>query len=432
MNYPNSDFLMLPVNSSTFMVIGGSGSVHIPNTLYAFNAITGRWANMTGDLLYTPIPPLRGSALTYFNGGFSMSTSYVVGGATYGDNTSTLFTNIIQVDVPIVYTRLLDPYPNLVPSISYRIGHVATSSLSTISVFGGQQLVNNQLQSVSMNQVSKFDTILSTWKTVSFSGPTPTSRSYFTITQSSTSEYLNQYILFGGINADTNQLVTDLMYKVSINDGSYESINAMNAPSPRFGHSAVFYGSNSLLILNGMDSTGTVLNDINVFNTVGKQWMDQFLTLENYPGISNNNNNGGGSSTSIYYYIDPSSTAITGGLGGGLFVFILLSGFALHKYVEKYTLPHQENDLYDIKESDQYNNNNNNNNNNQQLSSLSTNQHHSNNTNNYQSSSSSSPPPIDHCPLPPTPNVFMPTGLEYNASSSPIFYQQDVPYPKRQ
>lgn len=88
-----------------------------------------------------------------------------------------------------------------------------------------------------MNQVSQFDTILSTWSTVSFKGTIPTSRSYFTLTPSSTVQYLNQYIIFGGINADTNQVVTDSMYLVSINDGTYEAINANNAPSPRFGHS---------------------------------------------------------------------------------------------------------------------------------------------------------------------------------------------------
>lgn len=242
---------------------------------------------------------------------------------------------------------------------------------------------------------------------------------------------------------------------------------------------AVLYGSQSLLILNGMDSTGATLSDINVFDTMGQQWVNQFLTFENYPSTSNNNNNITVINSGLDY--DPTDSAMAGGLGAGLFVvkiffilfyyhyhyyfvveekiylciyvfyiyifqFISLVGFALYKYVEKHTSRHQENEniiSYDNKSSAQYNDTNNNYNhqassphiNNNGYTSPSTTQYHengNNNYNNYQPPSSPSSPHVDNRPLPPTPIMTMPTGPENYSSSSQIFYQQDVPYPQQQ
>lgn len=83
----------------------------------------------------------------------------------------------------------------------------------------------------------------------------------------------------------TNQPVTDVLYTAQVGTGSVSFVRSTvsgSGPGPRYGHSAVLYGSNTVLILGGVDTTGTAKNDVNVYHHLRKAWQTSFSTTETY------------------------------------------------------------------------------------------------------------------------------------------------------
>ncbi|CAO3608250.1 unnamed protein product [Cunninghamella blakesleeana] len=388
--FPNSDFLLPSAGNTRFIMIGGSGSVgnsSSPVDLDKDKSTSSLTVTIHSNINF---PPLRGSAFAMDNATDGM----IAGGATYG-NTSSFYTDVVKTQFTYK-TRILS-ITKVGTINTNRFGHAMIYKNNVLYIIGGQQLVNNQLQSIPMNQMTRFDTLQSAWTTVNCKGPIPTSRSYFTLTKSVDAYYPNGYILFGGINADTNVVSTDTMYVLYFDSGTYETLNTINGPSPRYGHSALVHRNVELFIINGMDTTGAALSDFKIFDIPGNQWVDKFSTYGSYPDSPYKKH--------VPMY-NSELQSIAWGITIAVIVFIQLVGFGLHKYVDKNASHHETNvESLDNKESDQ----------------------------NYQHQSSS---PIQQSlndrPLPPAPRISMPTGPEYNSSSPAIFYQQDVPYSQRQ
>lgn len=125
--------------------------------------------------------------------------------------------------------------------------------------------------------------------------------------------------------------MTDPFYQVRLSGNSVEwtKLAVTGGPGPRFGHSAVTFGYNTVLVIGGVDTTGAAQSDVNVYSFSQKQWRSSFATSEFYPYTSNSPTGNSSSnvppsgSSSSYSGLAPGfalQQGIAGGIGGGGFV----------------------------------------------------------------------------------------------------------------
>ncbi|CAO3608254.1 unnamed protein product [Cunninghamella blakesleeana] len=274
MPFPNSDFILIPVGFNAVTMVGGSRSINNSSSPFLWDPESSmtHWKPVSLSNLSTPLPLLRGSAFALDG----RKVGLIAGGSIYSSASSFLPVYYdSNMSILIGLTKIGDMNTN-------RIGHSMMYQNNTLYIIGGQESINNQLRSVPMDQMDQFDTLHSTWTTVKCNGTIPTPRSHFTLSKSGHDNPAYSYVLFGGINADTNVASNDTLYMLYVNTGTYESLNTINGPSPRYGHSAVKHSVRELFIMNGMDANEVALGDLHLNDIRNNQWVDKFSVYENY------------------------------------------------------------------------------------------------------------------------------------------------------
>ncbi|CAO3608234.1 unnamed protein product [Cunninghamella blakesleeana] len=345
----NSEFVIVPSSSKSYFVNGGTGSADGKPLLYqslSFDTTLNKWYQLPFKNATDSLGQARGS-FGVINS--KNSQVYIWGGywdSSIGSSNSS-YSNSFLVMNPT--TGTWNPtIPSLYGTSTWtsRIGHALINDGYTISVIGGQEakgILNGVIQwtATSMNSIPQYSTTLGTWTNKATTGTAPSPRSYLTAT--SADNYNYKYIIYGGMDPTTNKPVTDTMYTLETYSGEWKSVTSNGGPGPRWGHSAISYNGTAILFFNGVDSTGSVKNDVNVLSTTGfqYQWQTSFSTTGSYSSKNNNdnNNNGGsskgGSSYSNYAGSSASSKAVVGGISAGSVVFISLFGAALFLFVKK-------------------------------------------------------------------------------------------------
>ncbi|KAI8332071.1 hypothetical protein BC941DRAFT_484136 [Chlamydoabsidia padenii] len=351
----NSEFVMVPSGSDGFFINGGTGSANGKPLQYQstiYNTATNTWTNLVAANATDSLAQARGAV------GILLSTSstsvYIWGGvldATIGSVNTSYSGSFLVMNTR---TGTWDPSPvSRINSLAWkpRIGHALVNSYSTISVIGGQEASYDTisktytLSPASMSSIPQFDTLLLSWSLATVTGDIPSPRSYHTISTAG----VFQLILYGGATPGTNTPVTDTLYQAKFIGSLVEwtRLTVTGGPGPRFGHSTVVYGYETLLVIGGVDSTGTAKSDVNIYSLSSKTWRSSFATSEIYPYSPSNTNPTSGTNsnssntypTSSYGNGLTSSLALQQGIAGGIsaggFVLLGLIGLGLYMAVEK-------------------------------------------------------------------------------------------------
>ncbi|SAL97167.1 hypothetical protein [Absidia glauca] len=349
----NSEFVMVPSGTNGFFINGGTGSANGKPLQYqslVYNGATNTWTNLVAANATNSLAQAKGAVGTidsldlndvYIWGGVldasigSVNTTYSGTFLVMNPTTGTWSPSLVKGTTPLGWTP--------------RIGHAMLNSFSTISVFGGQEARYDTisrtyiLSPASMSSIPQFDTILLAWRLANVTGDIPTPRTYHTVNSAG----VFQALLYGGATPGTNTPVTDPLYQARLSGNSVEwtKLSVTGGPGPRFGHSAVTFGYNTVLVIGGVDTTGAAKSDVNVYSFSQKQWRTSFATSEFYSYTSNSPNGNSSSnvppsgSSSSSYSGGSSPFAlqqgIAGGIGAGGFVFLGLIGLGLYLAVEK-------------------------------------------------------------------------------------------------
>ena len=105
------------------------------------------------------------------------------------------------------------------------------------------------------------------WEQLPAVGPSPAPRTGATLVYDDTD---NALLLFGGRH---NQDLNDL-WSFGLESGRWTDISAPGGPSPRNGHVAVFDSTRRQMVVFSAQSTGEFFNDVWVFDTVDRQWLE--------------------------------------------------------------------------------------------------------------------------------------------------------------
>lgn len=121
--------------------------------------------------------------------------------------------------------------------------------------------------------------------------------------------------------------MTDTLYSGNVLGGSVKwsrLADSDGGPGPRFGHLSVTYSYNTVLVIGGVDGTGAVKNDINVYSYTSNLWRSSFSTSGYYAYNSTSGNGSGsssgsnGSGSTGYGSSYSSSFASQQGIAGGI------------------------------------------------------------------------------------------------------------------
>ncbi|CAO3617647.1 unnamed protein product [Cunninghamella echinulata] len=229
----------------------------------------------------------------------------------------------------------------------------------------------------------------------------PSNRELHTITQLADK---NKFLLYGG--ASSLKIADNYCY-------IYDSVSKFwnkitfpgGGPGPRYGHSAITYGNDSLFIMFGSNAAGVVQNDTYLLNMTTYAWHQLPMT-----GNGNNNDSGiHGLGTGAIVGIAIGSIAVVACIiGGGYFMYrrgVFNTGpeptqftqaEQTDQYVTEFDRPTDDKFINPVAVGAFSNNDNNNNNNNYSTSTPSENsypmndvsRHNNNNNNNFSSTSS--------------------------------------------
>ncbi|KAI9255862.1 hypothetical protein EDC94DRAFT_617002 [Helicostylum pulchrum] len=298
---PNSLFSIVPLTDK-YLIHGGLGygssTNFLKNTTTLYNALDGTWRtiNSTNQTSMTPsreeTSTLDSSNRIWTWGGISDNrTSVNITSPKYHDEFQVLDLNNMAWSFP---DSTKTSYPRA------RIAHTATLGRSGQSIFyiGGLEVNDSgMLSSVSMGQIHEYHIANNTWTThQSPSNSTiPSPRRLHTATQIPDVDLI---LVYGGSATDASKTVADYSYLLNTTSFQWTAVNILNTGAgPRFGHSAVLY-KNSLFIVFGADSFGSLRNDFFVIDIINWQWVTGFRTDGVYPTTSIESSNSASSSSS--------------------------------------------------------------------------------------------------------------------------------------
>ncbi|KAI9346685.1 hypothetical protein BD770DRAFT_396186 [Pilaira anomala] len=328
---PNSLFSIVPLNDS-FLIHGGLGYGSSTNLLKnittVYNVLDNTWhtINSTNQTMMAPsredTATLDLSNRIWIWGGISDNrTSVNLTNTEYHDDFQVLDLNNMAWSFP---DNTKTSYP---PA---RLAHTATLDRSGQSIFyigGLKENDENKLVSVPMNEILEYHIGNNTW-TIHHSpsnSTIPSPRRLHTATQipdadlifvyggSATGIYLytnksfylafkNSFFIY--LYIDDSKTVADFSYLLNTTSFEWTAVNILSTGAgPRFGHSgkniyiivndmysltmytAVLY-KNSLFIVFGADTFGTLRNDFSIIDIKHWQWVSNFKTNGDYPTAS--------------------------------------------------------------------------------------------------------------------------------------------------
>ncbi|KAM3586469.1 hypothetical protein VKS41_002983 [Umbelopsis sp. WA50703] len=121
-----------------------------------------------------------------------------------------------------------------------------------------------------MGSIAVYDTVKGTWTTESATGTIPPSRNFHSATLDDTT-----IIVFGGAASNNGSTLFNDLYTLNSKNMYWTRIDIEKGPSPRYRHSAMQVNE-TMLILFGLNSTNSSLNDINALDTVNWKWVQHF------------------------------------------------------------------------------------------------------------------------------------------------------------
>ncbi|CAO3576537.1 unnamed protein product [Absidia cylindrospora] len=356
----NSEFAIVPSGSNGIFINGGTGTANGKPLQYQsaiYNAATNTWNNLVASNTTNSLAQAKGASGSIDTLGKG-DAAYIWGGvmdASIG-SANTTYSGTFLVMNPMTGSwspSLAKGAATCTLGYTPRIGHTTLSSYSTVSIFGGEQArydsASNtyKLEPASFYEIPQFNTILLQWKLADVSGDIPSPRSYHTTTTFSSLSM----VLYGGAVPGTPTPVSDTLYKATMLTGSVKWTRIRDTgggPGPRFGHSAVTLGYNTLLVIGGIDNTGVVQQDVNVYSDYSNVWRTSYSSSGIYSSNSNNGGSSGSESgtsgssgSSSYGYGGYGLTfalqqAIAGGISAGGLVFFGLIGAALSMVIRKH------------------------------------------------------------------------------------------------
>ncbi|KAI9494537.1 hypothetical protein BDB00DRAFT_871362 [Zychaea mexicana] len=311
---PNFLFVMTAVpQNKSFVMNGGLGfnnqSALVHQTI-AFDTSTETWKAIdSGNMLQTRQSTmiLGSNNIIYIWGGNSdIFTGYA------GENYAT------DMKILNYMTSSWNTAP-LTAGIPPRIEHSGTLStdgktiiylggLSASQIIAADQTVQYQVVGAPMSSIVIYDTEQAQWTTKQSSGPTPTNRR---LHAAALIPNTTTIVLYGGAEATGDRPASDYCYLLDTNTLGWQQVtfNDDSGAGPRYGHSLVLIGADSLFVLFGIDNNGATRNDFNVLNVTSWTWMDDFQGIAPTPS---------GSPSDPSSSIVPSSTANDNDDGSGL------------------------------------------------------------------------------------------------------------------
>ncbi|KAG2182567.1 hypothetical protein INT43_007498 [Umbelopsis isabellina] len=300
-NLPNTPRALGTMNALTdgiSLVINGgvtapAGLAEINQTI-AFNTVTKDWKAINSSLIAQTRDHQSvidaNDKIWYFGGLSDLETgrtniSYWQGLAAL-DTVSWQWTTSRGTNGGYLNSRIGHTMTILPNGMIYIIGGDMASLLPGLD---SRRYLQWSLTLAPMGSIVAYDTVKGIWTTPSATGTIPPSRNFHSATLGQDNKTI---IIFGGAAAD-NQTTGDSdstlfndLYTLDSDNMNWTHINIENAPSARFGHSAVQVNE-TMLILFGANSTNNSLSDINALDTVNWKWVQHF-SASGYTQQSNN------------------------------------------------------------------------------------------------------------------------------------------------
>ncbi|KAI8099645.1 uncharacterized protein BX664DRAFT_355046 [Halteromyces radiatus] len=331
---PRADFAHVKVSDNSYIVFGGAGSTktyaanpNLKNLTTIYFADQNSWQTIpTGQLPPSTIltnQGFGGEALMDGNG-----TVWLFGGippspqATSFNLNSTILKIKNQNPQWTAISATLNPpaddpfYPSFHHgAVSMRNGYIYSyGGISYSFAFGNYQnnyadsngffklpTVNSEMYEFLVYNNSGNDT-----KDFDYNYVAPVQRELHTLTALPNSD---TFLLYGGVSG--SNIISDYCYTYDTISNLWTKITFQGGgPGPRYGHSAIAYGKDSVFVMFGANSNGNMLNDAYVLNTTTFTWT-------NIPTANNGTTS------------NDSSTGSSSVLGGGAIAGIVIGSIAV-------------------------------------------------------------------------------------------------------
>ncbi|KAF7723108.1 Acyl-CoA-binding domain-containing protein 5 [Apophysomyces ossiformis] len=275
-------FAIAVLNGHNFLINGGrqnlTSTQSMDNHTWLYNVHEKQWSPPL-LLNATAVPRQKHTATLGMHGQI-----WLWGGSsvpTIGDN-HTEFYNTWQVIDTNIWT-LLYPVPHSVDPPA-RVDHTATLIFDThILIIGGMVYSHDvtnpnsglTLNPISMSTLLLFDTVATTWRTITAGGNIPAPRGGHSAVLRPGNESV---IVFGGATSDNNNTTLNDVFQLELRSMQWIAPTIAGIPpEPRKYHQALLVSADQMLVLFGRGNDQTAYNDVNILSISTWAWESQYF-----------------------------------------------------------------------------------------------------------------------------------------------------------